>query len=136
MRWINRLRAIIAEEIKQLRTRLPNKRDHIVCTVPFKDARGNKHEYRVGFGPDSTGTIWEVFCSDGKSGSDRQSMIHDGCILMSLALQHGASIADIAHSMSELTEEDQSGARPASPFGAIAEAGAALEQELKGAPDV
>lgn len=135
MRWIERLKEIIARETYGKRIRLPGKRDHIVCTVPFKDARGNKHEYRVGFGPDATDAIREVFCSDGKSGSDRQSMLHDGCILMSVALQHGARISDIAHSMSELTEEDQTGVRPASPFGAIAAVGAELEVELGGAQE-
>lgn len=113
------------------RIRLATKRDHIVTEIKCADARGNDSIYRVGFGTDRSGHVREVFCSDGKSGSDRQALLHDGCILLSLALQYGASIKDIAHSMSELTDED-SGSRPASPLGAIAWAGVVIEEDRGG----
>lgn len=132
MRLINLFRKIIAQDAGDGRERLPDRRQQIVADVKFTDARLVEHVYRVGFGLGPDNTIREVFCSDGKSGSDRQSLMHDGCILMSLALQHGMSITDLAHSMSELSEEDSSGRRPASPFGAIAHAGEALEAELRG----
>jgi hypothetical protein len=136
MRLIDVFRRILAAEQTppRARVRLPDKRAHFLREVAFRDARGNDHApYEVGFGPDAAGAVREVFCSGGKSGSDMQSLIHDGCILMSLALQHGATMADIVHSLSELPDEDdESKTRPASPFGAIARAAVALETELAG----
>ena len=56
-----------------------------------------------------------------------QAAIRDGCILASLALQHGASPAALAKSMSRVA--DYTGAEgPASPMGAIMEIVAEMQE--------
>ena len=115
------------------RERLPDRRRGERTEVEFVDAQGNTRRYQVGFGFDRANIIREVFCEAAKSGSDLQDMIHDGCIAMSVALQFGARIGELAKSFSERREETETSGPPASPFGAIARAGAALEAELRGA---
>jgi hypothetical protein len=101
-------------------------------TVKFKGLFGDR-KYEVGFSPDNDGIIREVFCEAAKSGEEMQAMIHDACISISRALQFGDRISDIASSLGELRPEDGSPGTPASPFGAIARAGAKLELEFTGA---
>ena len=76
------------------RERLPQRRR----TEVIKVRRDNiAFHVRVGFFAD--GRPGEVFAGSGKEGSDLQMMLNDACILISLALQHGATIDDLLHSI-------------------------------------
>lgn len=44
-------------------------------------------------------SIGEVFITGGKSGEQVEASARDGAVLISLALQHGASIETIAHAI-------------------------------------
>ena len=116
------LRGVVPE-----RTRLPNRRRSIRETVRHQFSSGNEHEFEVTFGFDSAGAVREVFCAGAHTQSDMQGIIHDACIATSIALQFGASIRDLAKSFGELRDEGAPDGPPASPIGAIARAGAAIE---------
>src|ERR1700691_4972238 len=45
------------------------------------------------------GTPGEIFVDAGKSGQDVQSTARDAAIVLSLALQHGATVATIQHAV-------------------------------------
>lgn len=121
---------IVRSEPKSSRARLPDRRNSVLIPVIFEGIYGNR-KYEVGFSPDKDGVIREVFCHAGKTGEEMQSMIHDGCISISRALQFGDRISDIASALGEMRNDDEQ-KRPASPFGAIARAGAKLEREFMG----
>jgi len=58
----------------------------------------------VGFYPD--GALGEVFVDIAKSGADIASVVRDAGVVISLALQHGITVADLQHAVSR----DSSGA--------------------------
>ena len=51
----------------------------------------------IGFYP--SGEVGEVFIDGGKTGQDIQSTARDAAVVLSLALQHGASIEAIRHAV-------------------------------------
>jgi hypothetical protein len=132
MRWIARLFKIFSGRCVGKRTLLPNCRKNIHLNVPFDGSRGRHRTYDVCFGLDDDNIVREVFCDVAKTGTELQDLVHDACIAASIALQFGARIGELAHSMCELREENELSGPPASPLGAIACAGAALEAELAG----
>ena len=69
----------------------------------------------------------EVFADGRRTGSDAQAMLSDACIAVSLLLQRGMTIGEVAASFGELRAEGQANGSPASLLGRIAIAGAALE---------
>lgn len=102
---------------------LPNKRLHIVERIDHAGVH-----YHVGYGFDSDGCVREVFADARKTGSDTQATLSDACIMLSLLLQHGMSIADIAAALGENRAEGASSGDCASVLGIISRAGVALEQ--------
>ena len=117
----------------ETRTRLPDRRQAVRTRMEWADSHGNKHVSEVSFGFDKAGAIREVFCTAAKDGTDLQALVHDACIATSHALQRGARIADMAKSFGENRPESADSGPPASPLGALARMGAALEAELRGA---
>lgn len=104
------------------RKTLPNRRPSITVETHWQ---GHALSVTIGFNPKS-GQAAEVF-ADTASGGQMQAAIRDGCILASLALQHGASPAALAKSMSRVA--DYTGAEgPASPMGAIMEIVAEMQE--------
>lgn len=133
MRWIDRLREIIAvEEPPPVRRRLPDCRRNETVAFTFQNSRGEKLIYEACFGLDAKDVVREVFCNVAKTGTDLQALINDACVNMSISLQFGARIGDLAHALGELRDEVDPENRPASILGAIAVAGAELEAELAG----
>ena len=105
-----------------MRKTLPNRRPSITVETHWQ---GHALSVTIGFNP-KTGTAMEVF-ADTASGGQMQAAIRDGCILASLALQHGASPAALAKSMSRVA--DYTGAEgPASPMGAIMEIATEMQE--------
>jgi hypothetical protein len=66
----------------------------------------------IGFYPD--GTPGEVFIDGGKTGQDIQSTARDAAVVLSLALQHGATIETIRHAVTR-----SGSGEPASILGAV-----------------
>jgi len=75
------------------RRELPNRRAHDLRDFVF---RGLK--YSVGVGRFFTGEIAEIFISCNKPGSTADETAKDAAIVVSIALQHGASLQTLAHS--------------------------------------
>lgn len=118
---------------KPCRVKLKERRQALLRRVAFRPSghRAAQH-FDVGYGVDEAGIIREVFCTaSARDGSDLKALVHDACIAISRALQWGDRIGALAASFGELREEGETCGPPASPLGAIARAGAALENELR-----
>jgi hypothetical protein len=111
-----------------VRKPLPERRECVTDRIRHGD-----HAYSVTFGFDSDLNIKECFCNSPKEGSDAQAFISDSCIAMSLLMQHGMSISDLAETFGENRAEGADEGPPSSPLGAIARAGAAIEKEFRSA---
>lgn len=93
-------------------------------------ARGPaQHHFAVSFGFDlATGRVNEVF-ADLPGGSDMAAVVADACIVISLALQHGAASEDLDHSLQRVESPASGAILPASPLGTIVHAIRRVEAE-------
>ena len=57
----------------------------------------NSHVITVGYYDD--GSVGEVFINGGKSGEVVEAIARDGAVLLSMALQHGATLDTIKHAI-------------------------------------
>lgn len=73
------------------RTPLPNRRPS-----ESKDTQWAGKPITICVGRDERGDVREVFADYAKVGSDAQAVIADGLVLLSLLLQHGVSITEVA----------------------------------------
>ena len=62
------------------------------------------HVVTVGFF--DNGKVGEIFISGGKSGELIAAIARDGAILISLALQHGATLDTIAHAITRNSNDE------------------------------
>jgi hypothetical protein len=95
-------------------------------------AHGQRH-FSVTFNWSPTGRVAECFyCDDGsiKHGSDMAALITDACISISKRAEAGEPFAAIAASFGEDRPPGASCGPPSSLLGAIARAGAALDEEV------
>ena len=85
------------------RTLLPSRRPSETISVTWQTETGQfDFDITAGFDP-ATGRLAEVFYSDGmKTGTQLQASIQDTCIIVSIALQHGATVADLSKSLGEV----------------------------------
>lgn len=98
-----------------MRKTLPNRRPSVTVETEWQ---GHRLSVTIGYNP-KTQTPMEVF-ADTASGGQMQAALRDGCIVASIAMQHGASPQALAKSMSRVA--DYTGSEgPASPMGAIME---------------
>lgn len=119
-----------AETIQQIgRRTLPDRREGISLSITFRHVWGER-TYSVTYGVTECGRIREVFCWPERSGSDMDALLSDACIGFSHALQHGASVTQLAMAMGQLRPEGAADGLypPASPLGAILRAGIEIEQ--------
>jgi hypothetical protein len=79
---------------KPRRNRLPNRRP--AETVGFEHA-GARYQFTAGFYTD--GSIGEVFLNHARSDSLLDALAHDAAIVVSIALQYGAPLAEIRHAL-------------------------------------
>jgi hypothetical protein len=110
-----------------VRQLLPTRRGHTVLTIEFA---GQK--YHVGYGQEIVGKVVqprvvEVFADAKRTGSDSQAQLADSCIAISLLLQHGLTMKQIAEAFGESRSEGMASGPPSSILGCIARAGVALE---------
>ena len=111
------------------REELPKRRATVTLPVSYKKADGSKQTYIVSFGIAPDGKIKEWFCTSLKSGSDLQALLNDASIAVSIALQTGTTMRELADKFGERRAEGENTGPPDSPLGAIARAGAALEAD-------
>jgi hypothetical protein len=90
---------------------LPPRRRAETFDVPFAGL-DRAHTVTVGYYDDHS--IGEVFINGGKSGEMVESIARDGAVLLSLALQYGADLANIK---SAITRDGQGS--PSSIIGAV-----------------
>ena len=104
------------------RHRLPNRRPSLKQSL---NVGGQVVTADVGFDPE-TGQPRELFLTAGKEGSMLNTLLADAAVVISVALQCGASAAALAKSVGRLPElplapgdlDRPSGKLPASPIGA------------------
>lgn len=101
-----------------LRHRLPGRRPCVTHKVTWATETSEHAFYvTIGFDP-ADGRPREVFYADGqKTGTALQHSVQDACVLISLLLQHGASLDAIGHSLSTVPLWGEE--RPDSAVGAI-----------------
>ena len=93
------------------RRALPARRSSETFEIDFGGlAKG--HTITVSFYDD--GTLGEVFINGGKSGEQVEAIARDGAVLLSIALQYGASLDTIHHA---ITRDSQD--QPQSIVGAV-----------------
>ena len=96
------------------RAELPQRRMNATA-----QAHWSGHSFTVCIGFDDAGTTREVFADHAKG--DMAAMLADACVLISIALQHGITPADLGKSLGTVPDWIN-GAKvdaPASPIGAI-----------------
>lgn len=86
------------------RERLPNRRRHEVLEFEFGGLT-----YTAGIGRFADGRLAEVFLNTAKPGSQAENAARDAAILASLALQRGATAADLRHSLPRLNNGQAAG---------------------------
>ena len=109
------------------RQRLPNRRRQETVELQY-----GQHDYLVSVGFDANGAIREVFVTGQKQGSTLDATLDDAAIVISIALQRGATAVELRHSMSRLGGGIGVATEPASPVGAVVDLVAEIEQETAG----
>jgi hypothetical protein len=69
------------------------------CETFELDYGGLKKSHVVTVGFYDAGNIGEVFINGGKSGEQVEAIARDGAVLLSIALQHGATLDTIKHAI-------------------------------------
>jgi hypothetical protein len=100
-----------------MRAVLPTRRPNLSLACEWE---GHPITVTVGFDP-ATGKPAEVF-ADTVKGGQMQASIADACVLLSIALQHGITPADLGKSLGRVPVWGQTYDAPASPVGAIVQA--------------
>ncbi len=118
------------------REKLPSVRHGIRMPVQFRDASGGDFTFHITYNFGEGMKVIECFVSHDdvttlKEGSLLRAILEDGCITISLLLQHGMTMAEVAERLGENRPEWGTTGNPCSPFGAITRAGAELENLAK-----
>lgn len=98
------------------RVRPPNRRASLTIEVEHTTGFGVVEPFVVHIGA-ALNRVREVFISHHKLNATLDTLARDSGILLSIALQHGASLPDIAHSLSRETD-----GRPQTPIGSVVDA--------------
>lgn len=112
------------------RKELSTRRSNITETVRW-DTRGVDQKLIVTFGI-VQGRVVEAFCSGFRASTDICALANDACILLSLLLQDGADIKELAPKLGEDRAEGASRGPPSSLIGAIVIAGARIQHDIFG----
>ena len=100
------------------RCSLPQRRPHETFQFKHWD-----QAYTIGLGRDLVGDVREVFINTGKTGTQMEVLARDSAVLLSLALQYGVPVEDMARAITR----DATG-KPSGPIGALLEKIAADEE--------
>lgn len=99
------------------RAKPPNRREGTTIGVRYADLSGLSLKAFVTYNRDESRKIREVFIVASKPGSAAEASMRDAGLLLSLMLQHGIELADIAMA---LTRNDDGS--PAGPVGIVCDA--------------
>ncbi len=89
------------------RQRLANRRPSEFFEFTSMDLR-----FTASVSRDASGNVLELFCDNHKAGSAIGTLVRDSAIILSFALQHGASLSDIGKALCR-----DSAGRPLGPIG-------------------
>lgn len=106
------------------RITLPSRRPSSESVLSFP-INGNMTEFAVTYGFNSRARVVEVFCKPFKLNTDMQLILRQTSMAISVALQHGAWMAELEHVLGE----DDLEIAPRSIIGLIVRAGANLDRE-------
>ena len=81
------------------RKRLPSRRFSMSWGFTCTDSKGIETAVHISIGEYKNGKIGEVFIDVSKDGTFQQDSFKSLALAMSLALQHGATIRDLRHTM-------------------------------------
>jgi hypothetical protein len=100
------------------RQQLPSRRPSITTDATWHTGEAS-HRFTVTVGYDDAGQPREVFADNAKGAM--AAVISDACVLASLAMQFGATPADLAKSIGRIPAwvNGAEGEQPASPIGVI-----------------
>ncbi len=102
------------------RARLPARRPSRTHELRWADSNGQPTKFTMTVGFFLDGRPGEVFADGPKTGSAMQALLADACVILSVALQHGITPAELLHSMGR-TPVSETQSAPASVIGAITE---------------
>jgi hypothetical protein len=102
-----------------MRERLPNRRNSVTCTGEW---HGRSFYVSVGLSPD--GRPLEVFARDARPDTDRDLIFDDFAVVVSHALQRGATLEALAAGLGRLPPDGS----PSSVLGEIIDAACSLTQ--------
>lgn len=107
------------------RQRFPDRRQGVSETVLFKTPGGNEIELEATFNADGAGVIREVFgrIPAYPEGAHMLDFLSQSCIVTSVALQHGATLAELL----QVLGEDDPAQPPSTALVAVMRAGAARD---------
>ena len=110
-----------------LRERLPNRRPSSINRIVHIEPNGGEFVLEVAVAHFTDGRCAEVFITDpgSKSGSALAAILNDAAITISLFLQHGGRLDDLAKSLGRY----ESGAT-VSPLGTVVDLALQIESEL------
>ena len=84
-----------------MRERLPNRRESTILEVWHAN-----HRHHVSYSLGTNGRIAEVFAHGPKAGSEADSILASACASISISLQHGVPLEELA-SATERLEDNQ-----------------------------
>lgn len=108
------------------RTPLRNRRDAVTQRLTFTHTDLSTTIFDATYGVDRNGVVREVFCKPFKVGVDMNAILRQASMIISVALQHGATMAEIAH----VTGEEDLATAPRSVVGLMVRAGAVIDGDL------
>ncbi len=77
--------------------------------VEHFDAIHAGHSYQIGVGYYQDGRVGEIFIDAGKAGTDLRTTAHDLAVAVSIALQHGATIAEMRKTFARNDQDEPEG---------------------------
>ena len=107
-----------------IRQRLPNRRQGVTEPLTYRKDEPGEVRFHVTYNWPDGEPIREVFCMAFKEGTDLRTLLHQACIITSVALQQGETMAGLAHTLGE----DKADREPGSILGLIVRAGAVLDE--------
>lgn len=88
-----------------MRERLPSRRRSETFDIVHEDTSGAKSPYLLTVGLYDDDRIGEVFIDSPKNGSTLGLICHDAAVVISIALQHGASIEELRASVARQSDD-------------------------------
>lgn len=112
------------------RERLPQRRRTETFDIQHVETSGASSPYVLSVGLYDNGRIGEVFIDSPKNGSTLGLICHDAAVLISIALQHGASIEELRSSVARQSDDILSpGGLPQSVIGSVLDELARKQEE-------